>query len=135
IEVQAVAEAFARGREKRRGLVMGSAKTNFGHTETAAGVLGVLKALACMEKGRMARHLHLKQLNEFIGTSTMEGMEGVVPVEEVGWEEEVGRRVAGVSSFGFSGTNAHVVLGMEKKAGGGAAKSGGEGPKWEGLYG
>ena len=109
---------------------MGSAKTNFGHTETAAGVLGVLKVLACMEKGAMAKHLHMRKLNDFIGTSLMEGMESVVPVEEVEWRGEE-RRVAGVSSFGFSGTNAHVVLSAEGRE----RRSEGEGPKWDGPFG
>ena len=112
IEVQAVSEALGREREGRR-LVMGSAKTNFGHTETAAGVLGVLKAVLCMERETVAQHLHLRQLNEYIGTGVMEGMGCVVPVESVEWKSETKR--AGVSSFGFSGTNAHVVVEETKK--------------------
>ena len=112
IEVQAVSEALGREREGRR-LVMGSAKTNFGHTETAAGVLGVLKAVLCMERETVAQHLHLRQLNEYIGTGVMEGMGCVVPVESVEWKSETKR--AGVSSFGFSGTNAHVVVEESKK--------------------
>ena len=112
IEVQAVSEALGREREGRR-LVMGSAKTNFGHTETAAGVLGVLKAVLCMEREMVAQHLHLRQLNEYIGTGVMEGMGCVVPVESVEWKSETKR--AGVSSFGFSGTNAHVVVEETKK--------------------
>ena len=112
IEVQAVSEALGREREGRR-LVMGSAKTNFGHTETAAGVLGVLKAVLCMERETVAQHLHLRRLNEYIGTGVMEGMGCVVPVENVEWKSETKR--AGVSSFGFSGTNAHVVVEETKK--------------------
>jgi acyl transferase domain-containing protein len=108
IEVQAVAEAMGRGRGEGSGLVMGSAKTNFGHTETAAGVLGVLKAVLCMEHGEVARHLHMRELNEFIGTGAMEEMSSVVALEGVEWRVE--KRVAGVSSFGFSGTNAHVIV-------------------------
>ena len=110
IEVQAVREAL--GSEREKGLVMGSAKTNFGHTETAAGVLGVLKAVMSLIKEEMAPHLHLRQLNEYIGTGVMEGMRCVVPVggESVKWSKAGQRRVAGVSSFGYSGTNAHMLL-------------------------
>ena len=110
IEVQAVSEALGNG-GSRGPLVMGSAKTNFGHAETAAGVLGVLKVVLCLEKKEVSRHLHLTQLNSFIGTSMMEGMRAVVAHEAVAWRSGgAGRRLAGVSSFGFSGTNAHVLI-------------------------
>jgi acyl transferase domain-containing protein len=109
IEVQAVAEALGRGRKSMgEGLLMGSAKTNFGHCETAAGVLGVLKTVLCLGKGVVAQHLHFKELNGFIGTSLIEGMGCVIPLENVSWKR--GRRTACVSSFGFSGTNAHVII-------------------------
>ncbi len=111
IEVQAVAEAMGQGRAVQRGsgLVIGSAKTNFGHTETAAGVLGVLKVVACLDAEAIAQHLHMQELNGYIGTGLMEGMSCVVPVgENVEWKQE--HRLAGVSSFGFSGTNAHIII-------------------------
>jgi acyl transferase domain-containing protein len=92
---------------------MGSAKTNFGHAETAAGVLGVLKVLACLERGVIARHLHLRELNGYIGTGLMEEMHCVVPLENVDGQ---GAKIAGVSSFGFSGTNAHVIVEQAKRA-------------------
>jgi acyl transferase domain-containing protein/acyl carrier protein/glycine/D-amino acid oxidase-like deaminating enzyme len=108
IEAQAVAEALGSGRGRHESFVMGSAKTNFGHTETAAGVLGVLKVLLCMEHECIARHLHLSKLNDFIGLGLMEGMQCIVPLQNVEWNEE--RKIAGVSSFGFSGTNAHLII-------------------------
>ncbi len=109
IEVQAVAEAMGGERHRETGLVLGSAKTNFGHTETAAGLLGVLKALICLERRTIVQHLHLMELNEYIGTGLMEGMNCVVPVESIDWSKDFKKR-AGVSSFGFSGTNAHVIF-------------------------
>ncbi len=112
IEAQAVAEALG-ARERHSSFVMGSAKTNFGHTETAAGVLGILKVLMGMDHGCIPQHLHLSQLNEFIGLGLMEGMQCVVPQETVTWGES--RKFAGVSSFGFSGTNAHVILESPKR--------------------
>ena len=106
IEVQAIVEAI--GRERDNALLVGSAKTNYGHCETAAGVLGVLKVLLEMEQDVIARHLHMSTLNECIGTGLMEGMSGVVPLESIEWKRV--DRVSGVSSFGFSGTNAHVMI-------------------------
>ncbi|MBX9693162.1 MAG: hypothetical protein K2Z81_12305, partial [Cyanobacteria bacterium] len=88
--------------------MMGTAKTNFGHTETAAGVLGVLKALLCIEHGALSRHLHLSDLNGFIGVPLMEKINAVVPLEHVIVPKSFFS--CGVSSFGFSGTNAHVIL-------------------------
>ena len=110
IEVQAVAESL--GKHRGLPLMMGSAKTNFGHTETAAGVLGVIKSLSQIQRGCVAKHLHLRTLNDYIGTRVMEGMSCVVPLEEIsGWGSVSNERMVGsVSSFGFSGTNAHVVL-------------------------
>jgi acyl transferase domain-containing protein/NADPH:quinone reductase-like Zn-dependent oxidoreductase/acyl carrier protein/acetyltransferase-like isoleucine patch superfamily enzyme len=110
IEVQAIAEALGQKKSRENNLVMSSAKTNFGHAETAAGVLGVLKTLMCMEKGTIAQHLHLRELNGYIGTGLMEGMKCVVPVENVEWNCGSVERRVGVSSFGFSGTNAHLIV-------------------------
>jgi acyl transferase domain-containing protein len=107
IEVQALSEAIG-SRGARNGLVLSSAKTNFGHTETAAGVLGVSKVLLSFLSNFGFQHLHLQTLNGFIGASLLEGMRAVVPVEAIEWKGE--KKVAGVSSFGFSGTNAHVIL-------------------------
>ncbi len=117
IKVQAVQEAMGRGRSRGCGLMMGSAKTNFGHTEMAAGSLGVLKAVLCMEERTVAQHLHMSELNGFIGTGLMEGMAGVVAVESIQWDRTV-VAAAAVSSFGFSGTNAHVILKREQEEAG-----------------
>jgi 3-oxoacyl-(acyl-carrier-protein) synthase/acyl carrier protein len=111
IEVQAIGEVM---RGRTGGMLIGSSKTNFGHTETASGMLGVLKAMLCLERGAVPRHLHLKLLNGYIGVGAMEEMRAVVASETV----KMGGMEAwsvGVSSFGFSGTNAHVVLEKRKK--------------------
>lgn len=112
IEVQAAEAALGRMRNDRA-LIIGTVKTIFGHAEAAAGVLGLLKTVICMERDHITPNLHLQRLNVFIGTSLMERTRAVVPLEGVDWSEN--RRFAGVSSFGFSGTNAHVVVEMKQE--------------------
>ena len=103
IEVQAAAAALGGGRKAR--LVLGSVKTNIGHLEAAAGVAGLVKVVLSMQQGVIPRHLHWERPNPHIGWERL-------PVEVAGeareWPE--GKKIAGVSSFGFSGTNAHVVM-------------------------
>ena len=110
IEMEALGEVF-RGREK--GLppvVVGSVKTNFGHAEAAAsGIAGLLKLVMVLQAKTIPPHLHFKTPSSFIPWSEIPF---VVPLKAAEWTLAEGqtRRVAGVSSFGFSGTNAHVVL-------------------------
>ena len=107
IEMQAIEQAI--GSNRNVPLVVGSAKTNFGHCETAAGILGILKVLLCMKNELIVPHLHLNVLNEYIGSGLMEGMKCSIPIESIEWKNN-DRLISGVSSFGFSGTNAHVVM-------------------------
>jgi polyketide synthase 2 len=87
---------------------LGSVKTNLGHLEPAAGVSGLIKAIQCLRHGQIPRNLH------FAGWSPkLDGADDApffVPGELTDWPVPGGPRVAAVSSFGFSGTNAHVVL-------------------------
>ncbi|MET9294672.1 polyketide synthase [Streptomyces sp. NPDC003077] len=85
---------------------VGSVKANLGHAESAAGVLGLIKALLCLRKRRIPRQAGFETLNPRIDL----GDSGLtVPTETVPWEASAGRYAA-VSSFGMSGTNAHAVL-------------------------
>ncbi|HYO56083.1 SDR family NAD(P)-dependent oxidoreductase, partial [Archangium sp.] len=107
IEAEAMWSVLKEGRKGGESLWMGSVKTNLGHLESAAGVTGVMKVVLAMQHKQLPAHLHLKKPNPHIDWKAM----GVkVPVELTAWEPTQGRRIAGVSSFGFSGTNAHVVL-------------------------
>ncbi|QRK07699.1 SDR family NAD(P)-dependent oxidoreductase [Archangium violaceum] len=107
IEAEAMWSVLKEGREGGESLWMGSVKTNLGHLESAAGVAGVMKVVLAMRHKQLPAHLHLKKPNPHIDWKAM----GVkVPAELTAWEPTQGRRIAGVSSFGFSGTNAHVVL-------------------------
>lgn len=105
IEVLAASAALGAGRSAEELLLLGSVKTNIGHLEAASGVAGLIKVMLSMRHGLIPRHLHLRQLNPYLDWAGL-------PVEVVGearaWP--AGSKLAGVSSFGFSGTNAHVVL-------------------------
>lgn len=107
IEARALAEVFGQGRTSDRSLRVGSVKSNFGHAESAAGIAGLIKAVLALQHGIIPPTLHLKKLNPHIDWS---GLAIGVPTAATAWNRESGRRVAGVSSFGFSGTNAHVIL-------------------------
>ncbi len=103
IEVQALAAALGSGRDTP--LLLGSVKTNLGHLESTAGITGLMKVVLAMQHGEIPAHLNFETPNPHIEWSAL-------PVEVTTkarpWPQR--RRVAGVSSFGFSGTNAHVVL-------------------------
>ena len=109
IEVQAPG-AGASGRAVRTptACCVGSVKTNIGHLEAAAGIAGLIKVVLALQHGEIPPHLHLQQPNPHIpwdGAARRGPDRGRRRGRRSG-----GRRLAGVSSFGFSGTNAHVVL-------------------------
>jgi acyl transferase domain-containing protein/NADPH:quinone reductase-like Zn-dependent oxidoreductase/acyl carrier protein len=95
------------GAKRSRPLPIGSIKTNIGHTETAAGVAGVLKAMLALEHDLLPASLHFDEPNPDIPFSDLNLQ---VAGEAVPLERRNGTRFAGVSSFGFGGTNAHVVI-------------------------
>jgi acyl transferase domain-containing protein len=104
IEAQALG-AVMEGRE--RPLRIGSVKSNFGHTQAAAGVAGLMKVLLALAHERLPASLHCEELSPHVAWSEL-GIE--VVRESVKWERGSERRLAGVSGFGVSGTNAHVVV-------------------------
>ncbi len=107
IEVQALGHAFAAGRAADDPLLIGSVKTNIGHLEAAAGVAGLLKLVLSLRHGQIPAHLHFREPNPHVNW-------GALPVrvatELAPWSTRTGRRIGGLSSFGFSGTNAHVIV-------------------------
>ncbi|HEX4954981.1 MAG TPA: SDR family NAD(P)-dependent oxidoreductase [Thermoanaerobaculia bacterium] len=107
IEAQALAAALGEGREAARPLLLGSIKTNLGHLEAAAGLGGLIKLVLALEKGEIPPHLHFDTPSPHVpwGRLPLEVVRGLRP-----WPEGYARRRGGVSSFGFSGTNAHVVV-------------------------
>jgi myxalamid-type polyketide synthase MxaB len=102
IEAGALGAVFA-GRSAP--LLVGSVKTNCGHLEWAAGVCGLIKVILSMDRGVIPPHLHLRQPNPLIPWDKLPIR---IVTEPTPWP--VGKRIAGVSSFGFGGTNAHVIV-------------------------
>ena len=108
IEVHAAAAVYGRGRGPDRPLLTGSVKTNVGHLEAAAGIAGLIKVVLSMSHGVIPRHLHFRKPNPRIDWDRL-------PVRVVSeasrWPTVAGRPMrAAVSSFGLSGTNAHMIV-------------------------
>ena len=108
IELEATAAAYGRGRDPDRPLLIGSVKTNIGHLESAAGVAGVIKTILAMKHGVIPRHLHFRTPNPEMDWDRLPLRVTAEPTPwPVGDDQPP---TAGVSGFGWSGTNAHVVL-------------------------
>ncbi|MCI0726227.1 MAG: type I polyketide synthase, partial [Chloroflexi bacterium] len=107
IEVQALKNVLGAGRKGDQPLAIGSVKTNIGHLEAAAGIAGLIKVVLALQHKEIPPHLHLRRLNAEI---ELDGVPLVIPTERTPWPSNGQPRVAGVSSFGASGTNAHVVV-------------------------
>ena len=109
IEIEALGEVF-RGRDPRLAKIyVGSVKTAIGHTEAASGMAGLLKAVLSLKHKAITPHLHLAHKSSYMAWDTLPFK---IATGNAAWglEPNQERRVAGVSSFGFSGSNAHVVL-------------------------
>ena len=107
IEVRALASVYGTKRTGIPALQIGSVKTNFGHTEAAAGVAGLIKTVLALDHGEIPPHLHLHELNPNFAWSDAPIQ---IPTRPTPWVSIDGRRLAGVSSFGASGVNAHLIL-------------------------
>lgn len=124
IEATALGTVLGRQRDVAEPLLLGSAKTNFGHTEAAAGVAGVMKVVLAMREGVLPPSLNYTGPNPYIDFDR-EHLEVVEDPRE--WPEYSGRAIAGVSGFGFGGTNAHVVIAapdLEEEAAAGIGAAG-----------
>ncbi len=104
IEISALGAVFGTGTNS---LLVGSVKANVGHLETAAGVAGLIKTVLAMQHGQIPPQLHFATPNPHIPWADLPLR---IPQSLLPWEPLDGLRRAGVSAFGFSGTNAHVVL-------------------------
>lgn len=107
IEVQALAEVLRVGRPTDRPAWIGSVKTNIGHTEATAGVAAVIKVVLSLQRGLIPRHLHLETPSPLVA---WDRTPLVIPTQTTPWERTDRPRLAGVSAFGFSGTNAHLLV-------------------------
>ncbi len=107
IEVEALAEVYGQNRSDAAPVALASVKTNIGHLEAAAGMAGLIKVILCLQHEAIPPHLHFAQLNPHISLSNTPFF---IPTKTCAWPSTAQRRCAGVSSFGFGGTNAHVIL-------------------------
>jgi acyl transferase domain-containing protein len=107
IEVEALGKVLGEGRDPDRPFLVGSVKTNIGHLEAAAGVAGLIKVILSLHHEEIPPHLNLREVNPRISLSASKA---AVPMRLTPWQRGKKRRIAGVSSFGFVGTNAHIVL-------------------------
>ncbi|MVZ90237.1 acyltransferase domain-containing protein [Microbacter sp. ANSKLAB05] len=107
IEATALGQVLGRGREADRPTLLGSAKTNFGHMESAAGAAGLAKIILGMTNDALPPTINFAGPNPYID---FDAARLSVVTETTGWPRYSGRALAGISGFGFGGTNAHVVV-------------------------
>ncbi|MFB4393949.1 MULTISPECIES: beta-ketoacyl synthase N-terminal-like domain-containing protein [unclassified Pseudomonas] len=153
IEASAIAAAYCPRGARQQALLIGSVKTNIGHSEAAAGMAGLIKVLLALQHGVIPAHLNYRTPNPAIDWSQL----ALQPVlERTRWSSA--QPLAGVSSFGFGGTNAHVIVGRQwpvdspegfersdnaqptlvvqvpaSKAKGGVLVFSGQGAQWQGM--
>ncbi|KAF8821366.1 putative type I fatty acid synthase, partial [Cardiosporidium cionae] len=108
IEVGALRSVFARDRNMDSPLTVGAVKTNLGHLEGAAGIISIIKAMLVLKYQEIPRNLHFEQLNPYIKINDFPLL---IPKSNRPFlVASNAKRIAGVSSFGFGGTNGHVIL-------------------------
>jgi iturin family lipopeptide synthetase A len=107
IEAQALGEALGRAAGRGHPLLVGSVKSNIGHLESAAGVAGLIKLVQALRHGELPPTLHLRQPNRNVawGSLNLRPVAASTP-----WPRGGKRRLAGLSSFGASGSNAHLII-------------------------
>lgn len=111
IEMNSIENVYAK--ERSENLYVGSVKTNIGHTEAAAGVASLIKVVLMLQHGQIVKHLHLDQLNEHFSEAVRsEDGKIKIPQSLIPWPDQPADQLkcAAVSSFGFSGTNAHLII-------------------------
>jgi acyl transferase domain-containing protein/nucleoside-diphosphate-sugar epimerase/acyl carrier protein len=104
IEMGALNAILGAGHSAENPLFVGSVKTNFGHLESAAGIAGVIKVVLALHHGEIPPHLHFHNPNPYIPWNEIPI---AIPTHPLAWSAN---RTAGVSSFGLSGINAHVIV-------------------------
>lgn len=108
IEIEALANVLGKGRSPEQSLFVGTVKTNIGHLAGAAGIAGLIKTVLALQHRAIPPHLHFKTPNPHVNWQSIPVK---IPDIRIPWQDSSNEaRFAGVSSFGWSGTNAHMVL-------------------------
>ncbi|MEH1781707.1 MAG: type I polyketide synthase [Nostoc sp.] len=107
IELESLGAVYGKNRPRNQPLVVGSVKTNFGHLEAAAGISGLIKVVLSLQNQEIPPHLHLNKPNPHI---PWHQLPLVVPTSAIPWNVGNQPRIAGISAFGISGTNVHIIL-------------------------
>jgi acyl transferase domain-containing protein len=107
LEVAAVTKAYST-KDRIDLLTIGSVKTNIGHTESVSGLAGIIKTLLSLKNEMIPPHLNFKTLSPDINLSAIPAQ---LPLQAIEWKKSKNKpRIAGVSSFGITGTDAHVII-------------------------
>jgi acyl transferase domain-containing protein/NADPH:quinone reductase-like Zn-dependent oxidoreductase len=107
VEAQALGEVLSEARSADNSCFIGSVKANIGHTEAAAGMAGLIKTAFCLKNRVIPPSLHFQEPNPNI---PWRELPIIVPIDSTPWPSSSGPALAGVSAFGLSGTNAHIIL-------------------------
>lgn len=107
IEMRSLKAVLLPGRSPEQPCWIGSVKTNIGHLEAAAGMAGLIKVVLALQYQEIPPHLHLQELNPLIAIANTPL---AIPTQRQPWQVQSGSRIAGISSFGFGGTNAHLIV-------------------------
>ncbi|WP_413790841.1 MULTISPECIES: beta-ketoacyl synthase N-terminal-like domain-containing protein [unclassified Pseudomonas] len=108
IELQSLGAVYGRAAGRDTALRVGSLKTNIGHSESAAGVAGIIKVAKALQQGEIPPQLHFNCVNPFVD---LDDENIAICTDRQAWPSGTSAsRLAAVSSFGFSGTNAHIIM-------------------------
>ncbi|ETR71534.1 MAG: hypothetical protein OMM_08058 [Candidatus Magnetoglobus multicellularis str. Araruama] len=107
IEMQSITDVYSKNRDETNPLIIGSVKANMGHLEGAAGISSLIKTVLCLQHKRIPPQIHLNTLNPRIH---LDKIPAIIPKSIHDWDANGKSRMAGISSFGFSGTNAHLIV-------------------------
>jgi acyl transferase domain-containing protein len=107
IEAEALKAIFGDARADDSRCMLGALKTNVGHLEAASGIASIIKMLGVFQNSMIPKNLHFRALNPRI---SFDGTPLTIPTENRAWKRGAKLRRAGVSAFGMSGTNAHVIF-------------------------
>lgn len=108
IEYQVLDETLQKNRTHNEPCWIGSVKTNIGHLEAAAGMAGLIKTVLSLQNKEIPQHLNFSNVNPYIRNGHQSVLK--IPTEHTSWTLKEGSRIAGISAFGFGGTNAHIII-------------------------